>query len=108
LREFEQKYSNLYSERNSLQEQTDKFIKENEFLREQLQSQETEAGEQELQMGNEIKNLQSLIKERGKQLEEVMKTMDTLKNETSHSVDSSNNNNSFNIKQSIDNLRSMN
>jgi len=90
-----------------LQEQNDKFLKDNETLRQQLQSQEVEAEERELQMANEAKNLQSLIKERGKQLEEVMKTMDTLKNETSQSIDTSNNN-SFNIKQSIDNLRSMN
>lgn len=90
-----------------MQEQNDKFLKDNETLRQQLQSQEVEAEERELQMANEAKNLQSLIKERGKQLEEVMKTMDTLKNETSQSIDTSNNN-SFNIKQSIDNLRSMN
>jgi len=105
LKDFEQKYNNLYSERNSLQEQNDKFMKDNESLRTQLATSESESEERQLQLNNELKNVQSLLKERGKQLEEVMKTMDTLKNETNSSVDVSN---SFNMKQSVDNLKSMN
>jgi len=105
LKDFEQKYNNLYSERNSLQEQNDKFMKDNESLRTQLATSDSESEERQLQLNNELKNVQSLLKERGKQLEEVMKTMDTLKNETNSSVDVSN---SFNMKQSVDNLKSMN
>jgi len=86
LKDFEQKYNNLYSERNSLQEQNDKFMKDNESLRTQLATSDSESEERQLQLNNELKNVQSLLKERGKQLEEVMKTMDTLKNETNSSV----------------------
>ena len=99
--------SDCRSEINKIVEELDNSSKTNYELEYNLNLLRQESEEKIISANNDLFNSQTLLKERGKQLEELMKTIDVLKSE-GHMRDSIDVSQSMSIRQSIESAKLIN
>ena len=99
--------SDCRSEINKIVEKLDNSPKTNDELEYNLNLLRQESEEKIISANNDLFNSQTLLKERGKQLEELMKTIDVLKSE-GHVRDSIDVSQSMSIRQSIESAKLIN
>lgn len=99
--------SDCRSEINKIVEKLDNSPKTNDELEYNLNLLRQESEEKIISANNDLFNSQTLLKERGKQLEELMKTIDVLKSE-GHMRDSIDVSQSMSIRQSIESAKLIN
>jgi len=99
--------SDCRSEINKIVEKLDNSPKTNYELEYNLNLLRQESEEKIISANNDLFNSQTLLKERGKQLEELMKTIDVLKSE-GHMRDSIDVSQSMSIRQSIESAKLIN
>jgi hypothetical protein len=107
ITDHEKTISDCRSEINKIVEELDNSSKTNDELEYNLNLLRQESEEKIISANNDLFNSQTLLKERGKQLEELMKTIDVLKSE-GHMRDSIDVSQSMSIRQSIESAKLIN
>lgn len=107
ITDHEKTISDCRSEINKIVEKLDNSPKTNDELEYNLNLLRQESEEKIISANNDLFNSQTLLKERGKQLEELMKTIDVLKSE-GHMRDSIDVSQSMSIRQSIESAKLIN
>lgn len=107
ITDHEKTISDCRSEINKIVEKLDNSPKTNDELEYNLNLLRQESEEKIISANNDLFNSQTLLKERGKQLEELMKTIDVLKSE-GHVRDSIDVSQSMSIRQSIESAKLIN
>jgi len=107
ITDHEKTISDCRSEINKLVEKLDQSQKSKDELEYNMNLLHQESEEKILNANNDLFNSQTLLKERGKQLEELMKTIDVLKSE-GHVRDSIDASQSMSIRQSIESAKLIN
>jgi hypothetical protein len=107
ITDHEKTISDCRSEINKIVEELDNSSKTNDELEYNLNLLRQESEEKIISANNDLFNSQTLLKERGKQLEELMKTIDVLKSE-GHVRDSIDVSQSMSIRQSIESAKLIN
>jgi len=107
ITDHEKTISDCRSEINKIVEKLDNSQKTNDELEYNMNLLRQESEEKIISANNDLFNSQTLLKERGKQLEELMKTIDVLKSE-GHMRDSIDLSQSMSIRQSIESAKLIN
>jgi len=107
ITDHEKTISDCRSEINKIVEKLDNSQKTNDELEYNMNLLRQESEEKIISANNDLFNSQTLLKERGKQLEELMKTIDVLKSE-GHVRDSIDVSQSMSIRQSIESAKLIN
>lgn len=107
ITDHEKTISDCRSEINKIVEKLDNSQKINDELEYNMNLLRQESEEKIISANNDLFNSQTLLKERGKQLEELMKTIDVLKSE-GHVRDSIDVSQSMSIRQSIESAKLIN
>lgn len=109
ITEHESKIKDQSKEITKLVDKIEQSQKYNEEMEYNFNIQRQESDEKISSTQNDLFNSQSLLKERGKQLEELMKTIDVLKSETnvreSTAIDASQ---SMSVRNSIESAKNIN
>lgn len=107
ITDHEKTISDCRSEINKIVEKLDNSQKTNDELEYNMNLLRQESEEKIISANNDLFNSQTLLKERGKELEELMKTIDVLKSE-GHVRDSIDVSQSMSIRQSIESAKLIN